>query len=111
MSKESSLAVDAQAFGDGYTHRATRGLNPVRPAWTLSFPVVGEAELAAMDSFLAANAARGFWFQPPGEAAPVFVVADSWSAQVSEKSRKHGYLGALQASFVRAFNPQPLSAL
>ena len=37
--RTTTLAVDEVAFGDGYKHRATRGLNPARPAWTLELPV------------------------------------------------------------------------
>lgn len=109
MSKATKLAVDTNAYGDGYIHRATRGLNPARPAWTLAFPFIGEDELTAQDSFLKANAARGFWFKPPGESDFQFVVADEWSLQITDKNNKQGWLGALQATFTKSFNPQPLA--
>lgn len=109
MSRDSKMTVEQNAFGDGYVHRATRGLNPVRPSWSQSFPFVGEAELQAMTAFLEANSAAGFWCKPPGEAADVFVVADEWSAQMSERNIARGVVGNINVTFVRIFNPQPIS--
>ena len=44
--KDSKLAVDINAFGDGYVHRSTRGLNPIRPAYGVTFTFNGDAEMA-----------------------------------------------------------------
>ena len=107
MSRATQLAVDANAMGDGYTHRGTRGLNPARPAWTMVFPFVSVDELNAMDSFLLLYAAPGFWMQPPDSGAPVLVVCDAWSATIVDKNLKTGIVGTLQATFARSFNPQP----
>jgi phage-related protein len=115
-SRTDTLRVDKNEFGDGYIHRATRGLNPVRPAWTLTFPFRDAAEYQAFNTFLAANAAAGFYFKPPEEPAPVFVTADDWSMTISDRRGVAGaggvepILGTLQATFTRSFNPQPLSS-
>jgi phage-related protein len=105
-SRTSRLNVDANEYGDGYVHRATRGLNPVRPTWSLSFPFRSAAELDAMDSFLAEHSAPGFWWRPPEATADVFVVVDEWSASMPDKNDGE-IIGFLSADFVRIFNPQP----
>jgi len=106
--RSTTLAVDEVSFGDGYKHRATRGLNPARPEWSLGFPFVSLAELEERDAFLQANAARGFWITPPDSTSPVFVTADQWSAQISDRSRGE-MVGTLTVTLVRSFNPQPIS--
>ena len=76
MTKDSTLTVDTNAFGDGYIHRATRGLNPVRPTWALQFPFTSADDAKAMTDFLEANAAAGFYTKLPGEADYSLVVSD-----------------------------------
>lgn len=105
--RSTALAVDVVSFGDGYNHRATRGLNPVRPSWQLAFPFASLDELGTLDSFLKANAAAGFYMRPPDSAVDVFVTADSWSASITDKNAASGIVGTLQATFVQQFNPQP----
>jgi phage-related protein len=108
-----TLRVDANEFGDGYIHRATRGLNPVRPAWTLTFPFKDASEYRAFNTFLTSNACAGFYFQPPEELAPVFVTANEWSMVISDRRAGQSsgsgepIVGTLQATFTRSFNPQP----
>ena len=94
------------AFGDGYKHRSTRGLNPARPAWTLSFPFTSLAELNERDTFLRQYSAGGFWFTPPDGAAPLFVTANEWSASIVERNLGSGIVGALTVTLVQSFNPQ-----
>jgi phage-related protein len=107
--KDAKLAVDINAFGDGYVHRSTRGLNPVRPAYGVTFAFTSDDEMAQMDTFLQANALQGFYYQPPGEAAPVYVTADEWTYTIQVKNRDgSGVVGTLAATFNRAFNPQPI---
>jgi phage-related protein len=106
--KDSKLAVDINAFGDGYVHRSTRGLNPIRPAYGVTFTFNGDAEMAQMDSFLKAYACGGFYYQPPGEPSPVFVTADEWTYSIQVKGTT-GVIGTLSATFNRMFNPQPLA--
>ncbi len=108
-SRTSMLAVDTIQFGDGYSHRITRGLKPVRPAMNYQFPFVGMARLNDMNAFLKANGARGFQFQSPDSAAQVFVTADAWSASITDKNLATDIVGTLQATFVERFNPQPLN--
>jgi phage-related protein len=110
MGKTTRMAVDTNAYGDGYEHRATRGLNPARPDWNMSFPFVGETALQAMDDFLKRYAVPGFWIRPPGEPADVFVVCDEWSVMVTDKNNTLGLVGNLNATFRRTFNPQPGNA-
>ena len=105
--RTTTLAVDEVAFGDGYKHRATRGLNPARPEWDLAFPFTTLAELTERDAFLRTNAARGFWFTPPDGAAPLFVTADQWAAQIVDRSKAAGIVGTLTVKLVQSFNPQP----
>jgi phage-related protein len=106
--KDSKLAVDINAFGDGYLHRSTRGLNPVRPNYGVTFTFNGDAEMAQMESFLKANACAGFYYQPPGEPAPVFVTADEWTYSIQVKGAV-GVIGTLSTTFNRVFNPQPVA--
>jgi phage-related protein len=106
--RTTQLRVDQTDYGDGYTYRLTRGLNPARPSWTIAVPFVGLAALAAYDSFLVTNATRGFWFTPPDATADVFVTADAWSASITDHN-KTDIIGTLQATFTRQFNPQPLN--
>lgn len=105
--RSTTLAVDQVNFGDGYNHRATRGLNPARPSWALVFPFTTLDELATFDGFLKANATAGFWTRPPDSAVDVFVTADAWSATITDKNLASGIVGTLQATFVQQFNPQP----
>lgn len=105
--RTSTLAVDTVEFGDGYKHRSTRGLNPVRPAWSLAFPFTSLDELDALDAFLVAHAATGFWMRPPDGSTDVFVTADEWSATIADKNNSTGIVGTLTATFARSFNPQP----
>ncbi len=107
--RSTALAVDSNAYGDGYIERATRGLNPARGSWQPVFAFVGLGELTEMDQFLIANAAKGFWMQPPDQAAPIFVVCDSWTFTISDKSNSDGIVGTLQATLVQSFNPQPIN--
>jgi phage-related protein len=108
-SRTTTLRVDQTDYGDGYTYRLTRGLNPARPSWSIAVPFVGKDELAAYDAFLTANASRGFWFTPPESDTDVFVTVDAWSNTVADKNQDQGIVGTLQATFVRSFNPQPVN--
>lgn len=105
--RSTRMRVDQTDFGDGYTYRLTRGLNPARPAWAVQVPFVGKAELALYDSFLLANATRGFWFTPPDSDTDVFVTVDEWSSTIADQNALYGIIGTLQATFTRSFNPQP----
>ena len=104
--RATTLAVDEVAFGDGYKHRSTRGLNPARPAWTLSFPFTSLAELNERDTFLRQYSAGGFWFTPPDGAAPLFVTANDWTATIVEKNLGTGIVGQLAVTLTQSFNPQ-----
>jgi phage-related protein len=105
-----ALTIDQTNYGDGYNQRATRGLNPARASWTLSFPFTSLADLTAMDAFLKANATTGFWMQPPDAAAPLFATADTWTATIIDKNNKSGIVGTLQVTMAQSFNPQPINA-
>lgn len=107
--RATELKVDQSDYGDGYIHRSTRGLNPLRPKWSVSFPFVDLDVLDAMRDFLETNAAPGFYFKPPDEDIPeVFVYADTWSATVIDRAGNGNRVGQLTAEFVRCYNPQPL---
>jgi len=105
--RSTKLAVDIAGFGDGYTHRSTRGLNPARPEWSLAFPFRSLGELEAFDNFLRAYAVGGFWFRPPDSSVDVFATADEWAASILERTGAGDLCGTFQATFVQAFNPQP----
>ena len=105
--RDTKLAVDIVDYGDGYVHRATRGLNPARPSWSLGFPFENVAELKQRDDFLKAYAATGFWFTPPDDTAPVFVTVDEWAATITDRSGKGALVGTLTMTLVQSFNPQP----
>jgi phage-related protein len=107
--RSTNLKVDQTDYGDGYNHRVTRGLNPARASWALSFPFTSLDELKTFDDFLIANAARGFWITPPDSTVDVFVVADAWSATIIDKTGSGALVGTLQANFTRQYNPQPAS--
>jgi phage-related protein len=108
LARSTQLRVDQLDYGDGYTHRITRGLNPSRPSWSVQVPFTDLAELAAFDAFLVANAARGFWWTPPDSATELFVTADAWSATIVDRSNQE-IVGTFQATFTRSFNPQPVA--
>ena len=103
--KDSKLAVDINAFGDGYVHRSTRGLNPVRPSYGVTFMFTGDAEFAAMDSFLTKHAAAGFYYNAPGGRSFRDCRRMVYSIEVKGAA---GVVGTLSARFDRSFNPQPL---
>lgn len=105
MARSTALEVDEVKFGDGYKHRATRGLNPARATWTLSFPFTTLAELDERDQFLRANATNGFWMKPADATDFVFVTADEWSASITDRNRA-GIIGTLSVTLVQGFNPQ-----
>lgn len=105
--RDTKLAVDEVAFGDGYKHRATRGLNPARGSWSLGFPFESVAELKERDDFLKLYAATGFWITPPDSATAVFVTVDEWSATISDRSGDGGMVGTLSVVMNQSFNPQP----
>lgn len=112
-SRDTKLNVDINAYGDGYVHRSTRGLNPARPSWKIDVPFTSAGEYSEMDTFLRTNAASGFYFEPPdGGGAVVLVTVDDWSASVADRhgERSSGEIvGTLSATFEQAFNPQPIS--
>src|SRR4029077_12929939 len=106
--RTTAMKADIADYGDGYTHRATRGLNPARPNWQLEFPFTDLAMLAAMNTFLETYAVPGFYFEPPdATGTELFVTCDQWSATVSDRTGSGARVGTLGAQFVRAFNPQP----
>jgi phage-related protein len=105
--RTTTLQVDQVDFGDGYVHRLTRGLNPVRPSWSLQFPFTSLDELNARDQFLRTNGSGGFWFTPPDGTADVFVYVNGWSASVSDRSGLGEMLGTINVTMVQCFNPQP----
>ena len=107
--RSANLSVDQTNYGDGYNHRAVRGLNPVRPSWTLQFPFVGTDDITEMYAFLKANACNGFWFTPPDDINDAFVTVDTWSATISDKNKTHGIVGLLNVTFAQSFNPQMLN--
>lgn len=108
--RSTTLKIDQNAYGDGYIHRATRGLNPAQPSWTLQFPFIGVDALIAYDDFLRSYSAGGFWFTPPDASLDVFATCDSWATSITDKSNAQGIVGTLQATFAQAFNPQPYAA-
>jgi phage-related protein len=113
VSATSTLRVDQTDYGDGYTYRLTRGLNPRQQSVSISAPFTSMDELGAMDAFLEANGTRGFWFTAPGwpqddPTYDIFVYADSWSSTIVDKNNAGQIVGTLQATFVRCFNPQPV---
>ena len=108
-SRTNEAKIDTNAYGDGYVHRSTRGINPIRASWTLTFPIVGQSDIDKYHNFLYANCVEGFWWNPPDwPTVYVFVMIDSWSLNISDKNRKIGLIGQLQATFVQCFNPQPV---
>jgi phage-related protein len=110
MSRSWTHKVEIAAYGDGYKHRATRGLNPFESQWQCVFPFKTMAELSAMGSFLANHGVTGFYFSAPDSGGWIFVTCDNMSWTVSERRRdSEDYIGTLQASFDQAHNPQPIS--
>lgn len=102
------LRVDTSPLGDGYTHRAVRGINPVGVAYALAFPFASLAQLDAMLDFLKANAASGFNMDDPTVPGGglVFVTVDDWACTLQDKASGE-VVGVLTLTFNRAYNPQP----
>jgi phage-related protein len=105
--RTTKVTFDSSAYGDGYVERATRGLNPIKPSWSLGFPFVGPYAFQQMDQFLRDNAVAGFWFTPPDAATPTYVTVDDWSATISDRNNLKGIVGVLNVTFVQNFNVQP----
>ena len=103
--------VDIQKLGDGYVHRSTRGLNPMKPSWRLTFPFTKLALLEAMDAFLQEHAVPGFYFRPSDSSVDLFVTCDEWSAAIVDRSGGGDMIGTLGATFERAYNPQPINPI
>lgn len=103
-----TLAVDQVAYGDGYIHRATRGLNPARAKWQMQVPFKTTAELQERFAFLKQYAANGFWMQPPDDIVEVFVTADEWSATIVDRTGAGEMAGTLSLTVTQSFNPQPV---
>jgi phage-related protein len=108
MSVSKKLMVEVVNYGDGYIHRNTRGLNPVRPSFQVQFPFISDQELSNMDSFLTSNAAQGFWFAPPNQ-SPIFVTVDEWGYNIEIVRRSDGVCGQMQMTMVQQFNLQPVT--
>jgi phage-related protein len=106
--RATKVAVDINNFGDGYVHRSTRGLNPMRPEWRLTFPFTTLALLEEMDAFLQDHAVPGFWFRPNDSSVDLFVTCDEWSAAIIDRTGGGDMIGTLGATFERAYNPQPI---
>jgi phage-related protein len=106
-SRSATLKVDTNEFGDGYCHRSTRGLDPVKPAWTLSFPATSDAVLLEMDAFLRTFGQAGFTFTPPGDSTAIFVTCDAWTFVLTDRSAGGDLISSLQATFTEVFNHQP----
>lgn len=110
-SRTDTLEVDVVEMGDGYCHRSTHGYNPVKTAWAYQFPFTALDTLEEMDAFLQRYGAPGFWFLPPEQLDAVMIVCNEWSASITERSGKGAMIGFLQATFMRIFNPQPLTSI
>jgi phage-related protein len=112
LQRASKLAVDINAYGDGYVHRSTRGLNPVRYTFKGTFPFTSLAQLDDMLTFLDTYALPGFYFEPPDQPPGTWqlVTCDEWQSTIVDRAG-HEPVGTLTASFERAFNPQPISPL
>jgi len=108
LNRRTAIAVDMIAYGDGYIHRSTRGLNPIRPSWDLLVPYRSKIEVKAIDDFVKQYAVKGFWFLPPDLDDAVYVTCDEWSFSTNDKNR-NGIIGTFSATFTRSFNPQPIS--
>jgi phage-related protein len=107
--RSQETTIDTNAYGDGYTHRSTRGINPSRATWSLSFPIVGQEDVDKYDDFFNAYQVGGFWWNPPDMPTKyVFVIVNNWSISMSDKNIKEGIIGVLQVSFVQTFNPQEI---
>jgi phage-related protein len=89
-SAEPKIKLFEAEFGDGYTQRSPAGLNHIRETWDLKFELLTAAESASIRAFLNARGGgvEAFLYTPPGEAAPVRVIAKKWKRTFDETDRQ-----------------------
>ena len=93
------------AYGDGYAHRASVGINVLQDQWEVTF-AGDEITLAEIDDFLGDNGIPGFWFRALPTAPLILVVCDEWRLSFSDRNGGLA-LGSLSATFRRQYNHQP----
>lgn len=90
-------------FGDGYKLRLENGINNVKETWDLKFSFRKQDELAAIDTFLRDVGADSFDFTPPNFGAPIRVVCDTWTVDLTAKTADGKLYGNAGASFTRVY--------
>jgi len=66
-------------FGDGYTQRATDGINTNRDRWVVKFRCDTSGEADTFEAFLVAHGSDAFYWTPPREGTPKLWTVESWT--------------------------------
>lgn len=87
-------------YGDGYQQRQTKGMNPLRVDWSLSFAARSDAESDAIEAFLEERyGVIAFTWTPPGK-SQVKWVCSSWNVTKASVDNN-----AISLSFERVYEP------
>lgn len=68
-------------FGDGYAQRVLDGINNVDIRWSLTWEMLAEPDLFAMDAYLSQEQGNAFQFRHPMTLEMHFVICDEWTIE------------------------------
>lgn len=93
--------VTTISFGDGYTQRTQRGLNPFDETFTVPFINVENATAITIISFFESHLGyKPFRWTPPGEVTEILVACTDWDVSTDNHITKN-----INANFSRVYDP------
>jgi phage-related protein len=99
--KQVKPAVAMIQFGDGYSQRATKGINTIAKNWDVRFSMRDTEEALEIDEFLEARGGvESFDWTPPNESEAGKYICLEWS-RVPENSQ----MNTITARFLEVFEP------
>jgi phage-related protein len=100
-SKEKKPVVKRIQFGDGYSQRATFGLNTSPQKWSLRFSSISTSVADAIDAFLeAAGGVSTFDWTPPDTVTAGKFICESWTRTIDRFG-----LYTITATFEQVYEP------
>lgn len=85
MSAKNTMDIATVKFGDGYSHRMAKSINPQLMSWNISFKNRTVEEIKAIESFLVEHSGvTSFSWSPPECPADIIykVICGSWSTSL-----------------------------
>lgn len=91
-------------FGDGYQQRTLDGINALDRSFRLVWETRPQADLVAMDAYLAGTKGGGFDFRHPVTGQLYTVFCDEWTIdwEVRRRGDPPQFYGTMSAEFVKA---------